>query len=132
MPRNEVCDRLGHGLPSKQNVVIPEPQNAKSSFRQITVTVLIAFNILAAIRLDDQMLFEANKIYDPGSDAHLPVKFQLSKPSRSQQSAQRDLGIRRLCAKHLREAPLWSRYTLAHPLTRLATLATLSRKGRGY
>src|SRR3954454_2211613 len=116
-----------------QNVIIPKTQNTESSLRQTFIApfIVVAFRVPTAICLDNQMLLERNKIYDPCSDRYLAMKLHACKPTRAEQAPELDFDIRCVCSERSCKGSLPLSYTLTHPLTRPPSAATLSHKGRG-
>ena len=60
-----------------QNIVVPEPQHAKSFAAKIAVAhdVLLVLCVLPPIDLDDQLSSKAREVNDVRTDRHLPFEF---------------------------------------------------------
>lgn len=63
----------------QEDVVIPEPQDAKSPITQVCIAgiIVVTVGVLASICFDDEHMFEADEIGDPGADRHLTPEFYL-------------------------------------------------------
>jgi hypothetical protein len=83
--------------------------------------------VLPAIDLDDETLFETDKIKDKILKGNLPTKFELREPAVSQQSPHFGFSVGRLATHHLGEiAGAFGRWSMVwclrhEPLTRRLT-----------
>jgi hypothetical protein len=71
-------DSLKHAIRVLEDVVIPKPDDPKTTSRQIGVAVRIhrTFTVLAAVSFNHQPLLKCNKVDDPRTDRHLPAEFR--------------------------------------------------------
>ncbi|KFN45111.1 hypothetical protein N789_03560 [Arenimonas oryziterrae DSM 21050 = YC6267] len=70
---------LQHDLHAQQHIVIPEPEHAiaaapKKFAASFVVGALL--DVLAAVELDDQCIFDANEVHDEGADGVLTSEFR--------------------------------------------------------
>lgn len=72
-------DSLKHAIRVLEDVVIPKPDDPKTTSRQIGVAVRIhrTFTVLTAVSLNDKPLLERGEIDNPCTDRDLAAKFDL-------------------------------------------------------
>jgi len=86
-----------HCLRPLQRFIIPEPNHAKSTAREIPRALQIfdhRLGMLTAIKLDDQSRSNANEIHDVSSNRHLSPKPKGAQASMSQVVPETPLGVR--------------------------------------
>jgi hypothetical protein len=139
-PLAELCENIFHDSRSAlQDIVIPISHHAETFVRQRLVShhVVRRFRVLASIDLDDKPSLETDEVQDVVLERDLAAKFELRETTVAQQSPHRGLRICRLTPHSPGERAEalcdWSmmRFLRHEPLTRRASRATLSHKGRG-
>jgi hypothetical protein len=90
-------NRFNNAIYVAQHVVVPEAQNKKPVRFEIGRSlriVIAAFDMLPAIKFDNQPCRLAAKIHDIRFDRHLPTEFQSIQPAIAQAKPQRTLSVR--------------------------------------
>ena len=79
-------DRLAHRIGAAQDIVVPEPQDAKALRFQPRITRYIGFvlDMLRSVRLDDQPFGEAHEVDDLVAALLLALEFGAIHPACAQ------------------------------------------------
>jgi hypothetical protein len=139
---SESCeDVLQDDRGTLQDIIVPVMRDLEAPRDQDRVSRRVTFGrcMLTAVDLNDQASLEANEIENKALKGNLTTKFELRKPSITEQTPHRRFSLRGLAAHRLCEIAdvlrSWSMaWRLRHePLTRRLTsfAATLSHEGRG-
>jgi hypothetical protein len=88
-------NRIQHVLSFTQNLVVPktsdhEPLRPKPA---VTQNVVMAFDMLRTIALDDKAMFEAGKVGDVGPDGDLTTPLRRLQPPIPQETPQRPFSV---------------------------------------
>jgi hypothetical protein len=76
-------DRVQHAVSVRNQIAVPESQDAKSAPLQFRVTAAVVSSIvsvLAPVELDDQLGIEAHEVGNERPYRHLPPKLETRKP----------------------------------------------------
>jgi hypothetical protein len=84
--------------------MVPEAQHTETGTLECARPCSVGFGlqVLAAIEFDDQPLFHAHEIRDPGAQWNLPAELQSAEIAVAQMTPERSLGIRTVPAKRSR------------------------------
>jgi len=88
-------DGIDHGVNFLQHLIVPKPEDPESSLMQSSIanTILLAVLMLAAIHLDNQSHFQANKIEHKIQEWMLAAEFGTRDLPTTQALPQAILGI---------------------------------------
>ncbi len=100
-PRQLLQDRSGHTLRIRQNLVVPEPDNAPPLALQPNCPALIRLRggMLPAIRLDDEANFDCSEIGEERADRMLAPELAAVQLPTAQNGPQSALRVGRGSAK---------------------------------
>jgi hypothetical protein len=99
-----------------QDLVVPEAQDAKAfgAKEGVTIKVVEAVAVLAAVDLNDQPGFEADEIEDVATQWHLAAEFGAGELSVAERAPEHGLRPRRVCAHLARPVASKGFWFVAH------------------
>jgi hypothetical protein len=94
-------DLLSHRFLLVKNLIVPEPENTKTSFLQFLCAIFVILcllSMLGPIHFNDQFVFQSDKIEDVITKSVLTAKFQTTNLTTTQKMPQSLFRIRQVVA----------------------------------
>jgi hypothetical protein len=95
-------DLLSHRFLLVKNLIVPEPENTKTSFLQFLCAIFVILcllSMLGPIHFNDQFVFQSDKIENVITKSVLTAKFQTTNLTTTQKMPQSLFRIRQVVAK---------------------------------